>query len=101
MSTPKRTARRTIVVRRFPTGSQGANVRLGTIERTMRTVHLYVPSGRRGCASSVMEWRDVDLVVIAGREYVVRTASTDFGDERKGDLVVELTGDDPVPEDVG
>jgi len=96
----KNSSKKTVHVRRFPNGDQGQNDLLGTVERTVYTAKLYMPGPRRGCASSVMQRVDVQIVSLAGREYRVEVQEADFGDHKKGDLIVHLEKSDPIPSDV-
>lgn len=99
-SHPMSTSKQIVHIRRFPNGNQGQNDLLGTVERQVRKRKLYVPSGRRMCASSVMGWSEIQIVSIAGRDYVVEVQSQDFGDHKVGDLIVHLEKDDPIPSDL-
>lgn len=100
VSTPMNSSKQTVHVRRFPNGNQGQNDLLGTVERQVRKRKLYVPSGRRMCASSVMGWSEIQIVSIAGRDYVVEVQPQDFGEHKAGDLIVHLEKGDPIPSDL-
>jgi len=86
---------RTVFVHRFPDGTQGRVIVLGTIKRLVRMRRLYVPDSRFGCASDRMSWRVLPIVRIEGTDYVIREAQE--GNDAMSWPRVYLADTDAIP----